>query len=332
MRKIINWGIIGLGNIAHKFAQDLALVEDAILYAVASRDGNRAESFGKQYAAHTIYNSYKALAEDPNIDVVYIATPHRFHHAHTMLCLNANKAVLCEKAFAMDVVELEEMISTARAKQLFLMEALWTRFIPGTLKVLALINEGSIGKIQRVKADFGFIGDTDPEKRLFNKQLGGGALLDIGIYPVFLSVMTLGEPKNIMASAILAATGVDKSIEIEFEYESGQSAVLEASLIRSTPTEGWIQGEKGTLKMHRNFHHTKAISLFRKEVLIDHFAVEYVGNGYYHEIEEVMQCLKDGKIESEKMSHSFSLALLNTLDRVREKIGLYYKDESIPKQ
>lgn len=326
MRKKINWGIIGLGKIAHKFAEDLLLVENANLYGVASRNIEKAKSFGKQFNAHTFYGSYKELTEDLNIDVVYIATPHVFHYEHTMLCLNANKAVLCEKAFAMDSLEVEEMISTARAKKVFLMEALWTRFVPGTVKALELINNGLIGNLISVKADFGFVGDADPSKRLYNKQLGGGALLDIGIYPVFLSLLTLGTPKHIEANATMSVTGVDESIKIVFEYEDGQSAKLEASLIRLTPVEGWLQGEKGALKMHRNFHHTKEISLYRDEVLIEKFDVDYIGNGYFHEIVEVMNCLNEGKIESEKMPHSFSLALINTLDRIREKIGLNYND------
>ncbi|MBN1651101.1 MAG: Gfo/Idh/MocA family oxidoreductase [Bacteroidales bacterium] len=221
MSKIINWGIIGLGKIAHKFAEDLQLVEDANLLAVASRDIENAKSFAKKFSANQFYSSYKALVENPNVDVVYIATPHALHYEHTLLCLNANKAVLCEKAFAMNAAEVKEMIRTAKARNVFLMEALWTRFIPGTLKTLALIKEGSIGKIHSVEADFGFIGDTDPEKRLFNKRLGGGALFDIGIYPVFLSILILGAPKYINAHATMAATGVDAEVKITFAYESG---------------------------------------------------------------------------------------------------------------
>jgi predicted dehydrogenase len=324
--KKYNWGIIGCGKIAHKFAQDLALVENGELYAVASRSQEKSNDFGNQYQAQKCYGSYQDLANDPNVDVVYIATPHPFHCEQTLMCLEANKAVLCEKAFGMNKGEVEKMVSTAREKGLFLMEALWTRFIPGTLKVLELIESGQIGDLQTVKADFGFQAEYDVSKRLFNKKLGGGSLLDIGIYPIFLSLLTIGKPKNIQASAVFSPTQVDSSLAMIFEYENNQTGILDSTLLASTPIEGWIFGSAGAIKMNRRFHHCEHIELYdAKFELVEEFHIKYEGNGYYHEIEEVHNCLNVGKLESDKMPLSFSLDLIETLDRVREVIGLEYE-------
>jgi len=326
MSKTYNWGIIGLGKIANKFVKDLQLVEGANLYAVASRSLDRAKSFSKQHQADKYYGSYKELAEDPNIDVIYIATPHVFHYENTLMCLKAGKAVLCEKAFGMNKQEVETMILKSREKGVFLMEALWTRFIPATNKVLELLNSGLIGNLQSVRADFGFKAEYDPQKRVFNKQLGGGSLLDIGIYPIFLSLLTLGVPEKIQAMAIMSPTGADNTCMMLFDYSNEQTAVLDASLMVSTPVEGWLYGDKGSLKMHHRFHHTKEISHYKGQELIGTYQVDFIGNGYYHEIVEVMDCLKAGEIESKKMPLSFSLDLITVLDGVRESIGLSYDE------
>jgi predicted dehydrogenase len=322
--KTINWGIIGLGNIAHKFAHDLQLVEGANVYGVASRSIDKAKKFGEQYQADRYYGSYKELTDDPNIDVVYIATPHVYHCELTLMALDAGKAVLCEKAFGMNTAEVEKMIAKAKEKKLFLMEALWTRFIPATEKMLALVNSGSIGELQTVRADFGFKADFDPDKRLFNKELGGGSLLDIGIYPIFLSLLTLGVPKEITARATMSTTAIDSSCMMLFKYANDQTAILDSNINIATPVEGWLHGAKGSLKMHNPFHHTKEISFYKDHNLIENFTLDYIGNGYYHEILEVMQCLRKGKTESEKMPLSFSLELIELLDNVRNEIGLTY--------
>ena len=326
MSKTYNWGIIGLGKIANKFVKDLKLVEGANLYAVASRSLEKAKSFSKLYQADKYYGSYKELAEDPNVDVIYIATPHAFHHENTLMCLEAGKAVLCEKAFGMNKREVESMINKSREKGIFLMEALWTRFIPATNKVLELLNSGLIGELQSVRADFGFKAEYDPQQRVFNKQLGGGSLLDIGIYPIFLSLLTMGVPEKIHAMAIMSPTGVDNTCMMLFDYNNGKTAALDSSLMVSTPVEGWLHGDKGSLKLHHRFHHTKKISHYKDQKLINTYEVDFIGNGYYHEIVEVMICLKAGAIESKKLPLSFSLDLITTLDRVRESIGLTYND------
>lgn len=326
MSKKYNWGIIGLGNIAHKFAEDLLLVEEANLFGVASRNSEKAKSFSEKFRADKYYGTYQELADDPQIDVVYIATPHPFHFENTMMCLEAGKAVLCEKAFGMNSSEVEQMIAKAKEKNLFLMEALWTRFIPATEEMIALLNKGLIGDLKTVRADFGFKAEFDADKRLYNKKLGGGALLDIGIYPVFLSLLTLGKPKEIKALAQMSSTGIDENIMMLFNYPNKKSAILDASLVATTPVEAWLHGDKGSLKMHRNFHHTEEISYYKGSDLVENYQFKYIGNGYYHEIEEVIKCLKTGKTESEKIPHSFSLDLIKTLDRIREIIGLRYDE------
>lgn len=324
MGKTVNWGIIGLGKIAHKFAHDLLLVENANLYGVASRELVKAKNFAIKYQIENFYSSYKDLTDDPNIDIVYIATPHIYHCEFTLMALNSGKAVLCEKAFGMNKLEVEKMITKAREKKLFLMEALWTRFIPGTEKLLELLNSGLIGDLKSVRADFGFKANYSPHKRLFNKELGGGALLDIGIYPVFLSLLSLGFPKEIIASAIMSKTKVDMSIMMLFNYHNYKTAILDATLAVDTPTEAWLHGTKGSLKMHSRFHHTESISHYKDHQLVETYKVKYKGNGYFHEIMEVMSCLEKGKIESDKMPLTFSLKLIDLLDKVREEIGLTY--------
>ncbi|MEL7223091.1 MAG: Gfo/Idh/MocA family oxidoreductase, partial [Bacteroidota bacterium] len=187
MSKTYNWGIIGPGKIAHQFAKDLAVVPGARLSAVLSRNMERATAFAANYQAPHAYDQLGDFLACAELDVVYIATPHNSHAEYTMACLNANKPVLCEKPWAMNLTEAHEMVALARAKKVFLMEAIWTRFLPDTKKILSLIEEGVIGEIQSIKADFGFRYEGPDSSRLLNPALGGGALLDIGIYPAFLS-------------------------------------------------------------------------------------------------------------------------------------------------
>lgn len=328
-KPIINWGIIGLGKIAHKFAHDLLLEAHSNLYAVASRSQEKAKAFMALYQAEVAYNDYAQLANDPNVDAIYIATPHVFHCEQTLMCLEAGKAVLCEKAFAMNEKEVRQMIEKSREKQVFLMEALWTRFIPATEYLLTLLAQNTIGDIRLVRADFGFKGEYDTTRRFYNRDLGGGSLLDIGIYPIYLSLLTLGAPDAITAHADFAATQVDESCRMFFHYKNKNqqpaNAVLDSTLTTATPVEAWLHGTTGTLKLHQRFHHTEQISHYDlKNNLIETWEIPYTGNGYYHEIQEVNRCLQEGLTESPKMPLSFSLALIQTLDRVRQKIGLVY--------
>ena len=321
----IRWGIIGLGKIAAKWVEDLLLCREAELYAVASRSRTKADAFAEKYGAEKAYGSYDQLINDPEVDVVYVATPHTFHYENTIASLSNGKSVLCEKPMGMNLLEVDKMIALAKKNNLFLMEAMWTRFIPSIEKMLDIVKQGSLGKILFIRADFGFKASWDPSGRVFNKALGGGSLLDIGIYPVFLSRLLLGDPKEIKAVARKSITGVDTYCAVLFDYEGGEKAVLESTFEADTPIEAYIYGSKGFLKLHKRFHHTKKISVH----LTDHdkeeeIILNYVGNGYYHEIKEVVDRLKNNEIQSSKFTWEESRNLIALLDKIREKINLHY--------
>ena len=324
MSRKINWGIIGLGNIAHQFASDLNLLDSSNLYGVASRSLDKAKEFAIKHSSTKYYGSYEALAKDPEIDIVYIATPHTFHFENTMLCLKKGKSVLCEKPMGMNAKQVKEMIAEAKSGHLFLMEAMWTRFIPSTERVLELIESKAIGNINSIRADFGFKGDTDPNNRIYNKKLGGGSLLDVGIYPIYLSLLTLGMPNNIKAKAQMTPTDVDSHCSMLLDYDDGSKTILESSIKSNTPIEAHIEGANGSIKMHSPFHHSKRITLSQQGEINKVFEIDYKGNGYYHEIEEVTKCLSNGLLESKKMPHTSSLNLITIIDRIKQDIGLKY--------
>ena len=322
MSKIYNWGIIGPGKIAHKFAQDITKLDNAKLSAVASRSQDRAEQFARQYGAPYAYDSYEAMLECPELDVIYIATPHSEHYKNTMLCIEACIPVLCEKAFAFNVKEAKEMVELARSKQVFLMEALWTRFLPTTQKILELIQADAIGRVISVKADFGFKAQFDPNSRLFNRDLAGGALLDIGIYPVFIAYLMMGRPERIQAMAKFGQTGVDEELGVLFEMADGRMAHLHSTLLAHTKTEAFIYGEKGTIHIHTRWHEPTHFSLIGEDRRPQNFNFEYNSNGYDYEAREVMRCLNEGITESPLWSLARTLELMETHDRIRAEIGL----------
>ncbi|TDB69219.1 Gfo/Idh/MocA family protein [Arundinibacter roseus] len=321
----IRWGILAPGRIAHKFAQDLLTVADATLVAVGSRSLERAQEFARQYNAPYAYGSYEELIACPDIDIVYIASPHTGHHEHTLLCLNAGLPVLCEKPFGMNLGHVQEMVQTAREKKLFLMEALWSRFMPTTLKTLELIQQGAIGKVLGVRADFGFKGIYDIEGRLFNKKLGGGALLDIGIYPLFWSYAILGMPATMKASAVFSETGVDAATGMVLTYDSGAFAFLDATFLAKTDCEAVVYGELGSIRVHGRWHESEALSLELTDQEPQVFDFARSTHGYDFEIKAVGEALRAGLTETPDWSLRDSLNLMTLLDGVREEIGLVYE-------
>lgn len=327
MSKTYNWGIIGPGKIAHKFAQDLSKLDNARLSAVASRSQDRADEFARQYSAPYAYDSYEALLECPELDVVYIATPHSEHYTNTMTCLEAGIPVLCEKAFAFNAKEAKEMADLAQRKQVFLMEALWTRFLPTTQKILELIQSDAIGRVLSVKADFGFKAGYDPNSRLFNPELAGGALLDIGIYPVFIAYLMMGSPERIQALARMGQTGVDEELGLIFQMADGRMAHLHATLLANTKTEAFIYGEKGTIHIHTRWHEPTHFSLIGADRRPQNYHFDYHTNGYSYEAQEVMRCLDEGLTESPLWPLRQTLELMEILDRIRGEIGLVYPGE-----
>lgn len=323
MNKKINWGIIGLGSIAHKFAKDLLTINDATLYAVASRSQEKADTFALEYQANKAYSSYEALAKDPNIDAVYIATPHALHKDNTLLCLENGIAVLCEKPFAMNANEVDIMIAKAKEKNVLLMEALWTYFLPHYQYILKALENNTYGKLLKVEADFGFYRAFDDSTRLFKKSLGGGSLLDIGIYPIFAALSTLGIPKNIKANATFFENGADSTCTMVFDYEDGVTTLLKSSLLEDTPTEAIYYCEKATLKINTMFHQPSTISVIvdGKEDLID---FNYNTIGYNYETIHFNNLIRNNKTESDVMTFEFSKQLIKLLDDVRKVINLEY--------
>ncbi len=252
--KTIKWGILGAGRIAGKFASDLRLVADAELVAIGSRSQASADEFAAKFPVKYRHDSYDALVKNPEVDVIYIATPHVLHYENTLLCLANNKAVLCEKPFAMNARQAKEMIALAREKKLFLMEALWTKFIPHFIKTKEMIGQGDLGEIRAVLANFGFKPTEPVPARLFDPALGGGTLMDIGIYNVFIALSILGKPDAIDAVMTPAATGVDEQCAVLFRYKSGAMAQLFSTFASNLATEVDICGTKGRIRLGTRFY------------------------------------------------------------------------------
>jgi predicted dehydrogenase len=320
----INWGILATGRIARKFASDIMLVKDAQLVAVASRSKEKSKAFAREFNISKSYSSYQELVSDKSIDAVYIATPHVFHFENAMMCLEAGKHVLCEKPVGMNSFQLKQMIEKAREKNLFFMEALWTRFIPSYIKYRKLVLGGEIGDIKLIQSDFGFIAPVHIKNRQTDKKLGGGSLLDIGIYPVFLALDIAGEPNHIQASAILNSDGIDESCQVSFTYDQKNiMANLFSSFVINTPVESVIYGTEGYIRLNRRWHAPSSIEL-KKAGNIEYFDFDKRGFGYEYEISEVNKCIKEGKNESEIFPLTKSVQLHRILDAIRKKINLYY--------
>ncbi len=325
MQKIIRWGIIGIGKIAEKFATDLTTIKNAELYAVASTSLERAKDFAIRYNAPCFYDSYESIFQTPDLDVIYIATPHTSHAQNTILCLKNKMPVLCEKPFAINLKQVQRMVESARENDTFLMEAMWSRFIPAINKTLDLIAENRIGKVKTLHADFGFVAPNLPERRLLNPNLGGGALLDIGVYPAYLSLLLLGYPTDIKAISNFGSTGIDETTSFILGYKNNATAVLSCTLNARTRTEALIYGETGYIHIEGRFMDARKITLHEtdKKPIIFRFPRKTIG--YNFEIEEVNKCLREGKKQSDKMPLSMSVKLISLLDEIRQKAGIIYE-------
>lgn len=328
MENKVKWGIIGTGAIARIFAEGLSFVEDAQLVAVGSRKQATADSFAKEYGVPKAYPTYEALAQDPNIEMVYISTPHPMHKENALLCIENGKGLLVEKPFTLNRADTEEVIKAAREKQVFMMEAMWTRFIPAVVQVRKLIAEGVIGEVRMFHADFGFDGNPDPKGRLLNPELGGGALLDVGIYPISFAWMVLGEPQSVSGYAYLGDTGVDEQFAGVFHYAGGQLATVAGSVTIDSPREAVIMGTKGQIRVHYPFWFPEKLTVSVKGTIDNVLTFPVEGSGYRYEAEEVARCLAAGKLESEIMPLDESAAIMGTLDELRRQWGLRYPGES----
>lgn len=323
-----NWGIIGAGNIAGKFAKDLKLLPQARLKAIASLSSERASAFAAKHKIPDCYDSWDAMAGDPGVDIVYVATRHPFHLENARSCLEAGKAVLCEKPFTMNRRELDQLVRIARQKKVFLMEAIWTRFLPSTRKVLEFTENGKLGKLICVYADFGLRVEYDPNHRLYDPAKGGGALIDIGIYPVFISQLMAGPPEKILATAGFAPSGVDHGCSMIFEQADQVVSSLNCTLLSETPTEANLLFEHGWIRMEPLWLSPGPISIHRRGRRPKRIKFREPGNGYHYEAAEVMRCLDLGLTESPLLPLGFSLDLMGTLDAVRAACGIRYPQDN----
>lgn len=323
----IRWGILSTGNIAKLFARGLSALPDAQLLAVGSRSQQSADTFGDLFNVERRYASYEALAADPDVDAIYIGTPHTFHKENALLCLRAGKAVLVEKPFAINAREAEEMINFARTHKVFLMEAMWTRFIPIMAKVRELLADRVIGDVRMIDADFGFRTRFNPEHRLFKPELGGGALLDVGIYPLSLASMIFGPPERITSMAHLGETGVDENTAVILGYSDGALAVLTTATRTSTPQIATLNGTDGRITVHSRWWvpSRMTVEIFGKET--HEIEIPFTGNGYNYEAAEVGRCLRAGLLESEVIPLDETLAIMRTMDAIRAQWGLKYPME-----
>ena len=317
------WGILAPGKIAHKFAKGLESVPGAQLYAIGSRNIERAKEFAEQYHAPVYYGSYQELANDPQVDIVYVASPHTFHMENSLLCLQQGKAVLCEKPLAINSKQVQKMIKASQDNHAFLMEALWSRFLPNIIKTKELCDSGIIGKPQHLAADFGFKATFDPNSRLFDPQLGGGALLDIGIYPLFFAQYLFGNPVDVTSTAELASTGVDQSCSVQLTFSDERTAELTFTITEATAVEAYIWGDKGKLMLPNRWY--QPVNIFSQTSgEQEELTIDFVGNGYNYQAVEVQQCLDEGKIQSDNWSHWDSLSLMELMDEIRRQCGIEY--------
>jgi dihydrodiol dehydrogenase / D-xylose 1-dehydrogenase (NADP) len=325
--KIIKWGILGTGIIASAFAKDLNFAKNTEKTAVGSRTKESAVKFAEEHGVSRAYGSYEELVQDQDVDAIYVATPHPFHKDNVLACLRAGKAVLCEKPFTINSGELEEIIQFAREKKLFLMEAMWTRFLPPIVKVREWIDSGKIGEVLLVKAEFGYRAQWDPEWRLLNPALGGGALLDIGIYPVSFASMIFGtNPEKILSTAHIGETGVDEQFSIIMSYPSGKTATLNGAFRVGLTNEAYIHGTEGSIRIP-SFHSAKSATLYKDGEEAETFTDDRQSAGYAFEIEEVGKCLNQGLLESSVMPLEESLEIMKLMDEIRGQWGLKYPFE-----
>lgn len=319
------WGILGPGRIAEKFAQDLKVVPGTELTAVASRSG--AQSFVNKFDVPVVYDTYQALAADPTINAIYIATPHRFHAQNARLCLEAGKPVLVEKPLTVNAGETEALVTLARSKGVFLMEAMWTRFLPIYQTVRHWLDTGMIGDLIAIRSSFCFRSEGDESDRWLNPELAGGTLLDLGIYPIAVSQwVTRQNPIQVQALGTLGTTGVDITLSVNMQYPDGVVASFVTSFECNMKNDLLITGTHGSIHVHGLFGAatTATLDAHGKQTTVTE---PFRGGGFEYEIEEAMRCIRQGELESPHVSHADSLANMRLMDEIRAQIGLVYPFE-----
>jgi predicted dehydrogenase len=325
--KRTRWGIIGPGKIAHDFANDLALLESPQqLQAVLGHSTKSTEAFAREFNIPQTFIDQEEFINNAEIDVVYIATPHTLHHEQALACLNRSIPVLCEKPMTINLGQCNELIAASQLNNTFLMEGMWIRFLPSIQQLLYFIERGDIGKIVSIKASMGFKAPHDPDGRFFNPELGGGSLLDLGIYPVFLALLLLGNPDTVKAIGTLSDKGVDKDCSILFQYKNKQHAILESTLLCQAQMPAEITGEKGTIKiLNPWFEKTEGleIDIYDKGKIV--YPCRWEGHGLQFEAKEVLKCISENKISSSILSHEFSKTMISVMDSIRKQIHVTYE-------
>lgn len=320
----LRWGILGTGWIADRFAQDLKHTDQTVV-AVGSRTADKALAFARTHGVARSYGTYEALVNDPEVDAVYVATPHPLHHGNARMALEAGKAVLVEKPFTMDAAEAADLVALARKKSLFLMEAMWTRFLPHIHEVRRILKAGTLGRVVTVQADHGQWFAENPDHRLFAPRLGGGALLDLGIYPVSFASMVFGTPKKVTAVSDAAFTGVDGQTSVVLQYGNGAHAVLNTTLSAATPNRAAIVGTEARIEIDRTYYCPSTFSVIHRDGrVLETYRSPYEGHGLREQALEVARCLSEGLLESPLLPLDETVAIMGTLDEVRRQIGLTY--------
>ena len=326
MTETIRWGVVGPGRIADSVTRDFPHVEGATPVAVASRDLARAQEFAARHGIERAYGSYREIIEDPGVDVLYLATPHPMHHAAALAAIDAGKALLVEKAFTATVAGAVEVVERARAAGVFAMEAMWTRFQPAIVALRELIADGAIGEVRCVQADLGILRPWDPSDRLFSMELGGGAVLDLGVYPISFAQMVLGDPVRVTAAGSTFPTGVDAEAAVLLEFGEGRTASLTTSLRGELPGSARVFGTGGWIDVLPRFHHPETIVLHRGDAEPETITRPRTGGGYAHELIEVTDCLRTGRTESATMPLADTLVVQEVMGQVLEQLGVRHAE------
>lgn len=324
MAETVRWGILGTGGIAHAFATALTKTPGAALAAVGSRSLESAEKFGREFGSPAAFGSYQGLCNASGVDIIYIGTPHPLHAENTTMALEGGKAVLCEKPFSMNLRQAEKMVALARSKRLFLMEAMWTRYMPALGELRRIVASGEIGTPRQLHADFGFNAPTDPAHRVNSRELGGGALLDLGIYPLSIAAAIMGPVKRVQALAEMSETGVDAQTAFSLLHEGGGMSVCSCSLLAKTPDVLTVSGPLGRVQMDAMFHRSPSLTVTLADGASRVVPTPWLGNGYVHEAIEASRAVREGLLESPAMRLDETLALMRVLDTIRGQIGLRY--------
>ncbi|WP_405799778.1 Gfo/Idh/MocA family protein [Streptomyces sp. NBC_01506] len=327
--RTVRWGVLATGGVAATFTEDVRRMAGAEVVAVASRGEASAKAFADRFDIPRAYGDWAALVADPDVDVVYVATPHSAHRAAAGLALEAGKAVLCEKAFTLNSREARELVSLARERDLFLMEAMWMYTSPVIRRMTELIADGAIGEVRTVQADFGLQGPFAPEHRLRDPALGGGALLDLGVYPVSFAHLILGEPDRVQADALLSPEGVDLNTGMLLGWDCGATALLSCSVTAATPSTATVTGTAGRIELPSGFFAPDGFTLHRGGRESEQHTAQSPLAGMQHEAAEVMRCLRAGERQSPLVPLEGSLAVMRTLDAVRERVGVRYPADAV---